>query len=96
MLQKRLSVPTLFFCFRTISGTTRSVAWVRREGWSTTGGLGDRRGGEPAAGDEDRSLAIAGSEEDVLVVMAGGPAGAFIHALLPFAGAQVSRRIEAD
>jgi hypothetical protein len=76
-------------------GTTRSVAWVRRQGWSTTGGLGDRRGGEPAPGDEERSLAIAGREEDVLVVVAGGPAGAFIHALLPFAGTHVSRLIEA-
>lgn len=74
-------------------GTTRSVAWVKEHGASLTGGLMSRRGGVPEAGDEDKSIAMAASEDDVLVAIAGGPAGAFIHALLPYGGGLASRRI---
>lgn len=74
-------------------GTTRSVAWAKRNGWTLTGGLMDRRGSEVLPGDEERQLAIAGSPDDVLVAIAGGPAGAFVHALFPYAGGVVSREI---
>ena len=67
-------------------GTTRSVAWAKRNGWSRTGGLMDRRGGEIDPEDEERTLAIAKSADDVLIAVAGGPAGAFVHALLPYGG----------
>ncbi|HVM65101.1 MAG TPA: hypothetical protein VMU14_09595 [Acidimicrobiales bacterium] len=75
-------------------GTTRSVAWAKRNGWTLTGGLMDRRGGAVAPADEDARVAIAGSPEDVLVAVAGGPAGAFVHALFPYAGGVVSREVQ--
>ncbi|MCE2391386.1 MAG: hypothetical protein J4G09_07870 [Proteobacteria bacterium] len=73
-------------------GTTRSAAWAKRNGWPTGGSPIDRRGGEVEPGDEERSLAIAAKPENILVVIAGGTAGAFVHALLPYGG-QVSKVI---
>jgi len=73
--------------------TTRSVAWAKRNGWTLTGGLMDRRGAEVLSGDEEREVAIAGSPDDILVAVAGGPAGAFVHGLFPYAGGVVSREI---
>jgi hypothetical protein len=67
-------------------GTSRSVAWVKSQGGSLTGGLFDRRGAQPDQGDENETVAIAGSEDEILIVIAGGPAGAFVHALLPYGG----------
>jgi hypothetical protein len=75
-------------------GTSRSVAWAKRNGWQSTGGPLDRRGGEIAPGDEERSIAIAGREEDILLAVAGGSAGAFAHAFLPYGGPPVSRLIQ--
>jgi hypothetical protein len=75
-------------------GTTRSVAWAKRNGWQFTGGPLDGRGGAVAPGDEERSIAIAGREEDVLIAVAGGSAGAFVHAFLPYGGPPVSRPIQ--
>jgi hypothetical protein len=74
-------------------GTSRSVAWAKRNGWQSSGMPLDRRGGEVAPGDEERRIAIAGREEDILIVIAGGSAGAFVHAFLPYGGAAVSRVI---
>ena len=68
------------------AGTTRSVTWVKEHGGSLTGGLMDRRGAAVQSGDDAIPVAIAGSVDDVLVVVAGGPAGAFVHALLPYGG----------
>ena len=68
------------------SGTTRSAAWVKQHGGSLTGGLMDRRGAEVLPGDDDIPVAIAASVDDVMVVVAGGPAGAFVHALFPYGG----------
>jgi hypothetical protein len=75
-------------------GTSRSVAWAKRNGWQSGGGPLDARGGAVAPGDEERSIAIAGSEEDVLIAVAGGSAGAFVHAFLPYGYAPVSRVIQ--
>ena len=67
-------------------GTTRTVAWVKRHGGSLTGGLMDRRGAPVLDGDEELTAAAAGSPDDILVVVAGGPAGAFVQALFPYGG----------
>ena len=68
------------------AGTSRSVAWVKAHGHSLTGGLMDRRGAPAQPGDDEQTVAIAGSPDDILVTVAGGPAGAFVHALLPYGG----------
>ena len=73
-------------------GTVRSAAWAKRNGWPTGGSPIDRRGGAVEPGDEETNLAIAARPENVLVVVAGGSAGAFVHALLPYGG-QVSKTI---
>jgi hypothetical protein len=51
------------------------------------------RGGEIRPDDETTNVAIAGSGRDVHVVIAGGPAGAFIYALLPYGGGFAIREI---
>jgi hypothetical protein len=68
------------------AGTTRSVAWVKEHGGSLTGGLMDRRGAAVVPGDDEIDVAIAATADDVLVAVAGGPAGAFVHALFPYGG----------
>jgi hypothetical protein len=45
------------------------------------------------AGDEERDAAIAGSADDILVVVAGGPAGAFVHGLFQYGGNVASQEI---
>jgi hypothetical protein len=75
-------------------GTSRSVASLKREGGFHQGALMERRGGELQEGDEETSVAIASSADQVYVAVAGGPAGAFCHALLPYGGL-ASRRIAA-
>jgi hypothetical protein len=67
-------------------GTTRTAAWVKQHGGSLTGGLMDRRGAAVVAGDEELPVAIAASPDDVMVVVAGGPAGAFVQAMFPYGG----------
>jgi hypothetical protein len=67
-------------------GTKRSVAWVKEHGGSLTGGLMDRRGAAVQPGDDDATAAIAGTPDDIAIVVAGGPAGAFVHALFPYGG----------
>jgi hypothetical protein len=67
-------------------GTSRSVAWVKQSGASTNGGMMDQRPQPVLPGDEEANVAIAGSAEDILVVVAGAPAGAFVHALFPYGG----------
>ena len=72
-------------------GATRSVAWAKRNGWMSTGGPIDERGGEVQSGDEDKMISVASSPDDILVVIAGGPAGSFVHAFLPYASGFKSR-----
>lgn len=66
--------------------TTRTVAWAKEHGHSLTGGLMDRRGAPVLPGDADEHVAIAGRPDDILVVIAGGPAGAFVQVMLPYGG----------
>lgn len=72
-------------------GTTRTVAWVKENGHSFTGGLMDRRFPPVEPGDEQAHVAVCGSPDDVMVVVAGGPAGAFVHALFPYGGGMAER-----
>jgi hypothetical protein len=51
------------------------------------------RGGAIRPEDETTDVAIAGSGRDVHVAVAGGPAGAFIYALLPYGGGFAIREI---
>lgn len=74
-------------------GTTRTVAWVKEHGGSLTGGLMDRRGAPVVPGDEQATAAITGRPDDLVLVVAGGPAGAFVHALAPYGG-MTTRRIQ--
>lgn len=74
-------------------GTRRSVAWVKEQGWTLTGGMLDRRGAPVLPGDEDQTAAIARSPDDILVAVAGGPAGAFVHALFQYGGRATTREI---
>ena len=67
-------------------GTSRSVEWVKRNGWALDGGLQSRRGEPVQAGDDGIAVSIAGSPDDIHIVIAGGPAGAFVHALFPYGG----------
>jgi hypothetical protein len=57
---------------------------VRRNGWTLSGGMLDRRNTEVLPGDDERFAAIAGSPDEVVVAIAGGPAGAFNHALFQY------------
>ncbi len=75
-------------------GSSRSVASLKREGGFHQGALMERRGAKIRDGDEETSVAIASSADQVYVAIAGGPAGAFCHALLPYGGL-ASRRIGA-
>ena len=49
--------------------------------------------GKPLHYKEITDVAIAGSGRDVHVAVAGGPAGAFIYALLPYGGGFAIREI---
>jgi hypothetical protein len=53
----------------------RSVAWVKENGWKIGGRF--ERGGPVEAGDANRTLNVAGSPEEIHVVVCGGPAGNF-------------------
>jgi hypothetical protein len=68
-------------------------AGVKRSGGSVSAGLMDAPGGPVSAEDETTEVAIATSGRDVHVVVAGGPAGAFIYALLPYGGGFAVREI---
>jgi len=74
---------------------SRSVAWAKREGWVWSAGPIDARGGAVEAGDDVEQISVAASADDILVAVAGGPAGAFIHAFLPYAGSYRSNPISA-
>ena len=72
------------------------MAWAKEHGHSLTGGLMDRRGAAIEPGDEEATVSVAGSPDDVLVVIAGGPAGAFVHALFPYGGMAVQPIVTPD
>jgi hypothetical protein len=72
---------------------SRSVAWAKQEGWVSSPGPIDARGGEALPGDEHMTVSVADSPDDILLIIAGGPAGSFIHAFLPYAGSYRSKVI---
>jgi hypothetical protein len=74
-------------------GTTRTAAWVKRGGGSVSAGIMDTPGGAVTAADETTTVAIAASGAKVHVVVAGGPAGGFIYALLPYGGGFAVREV---
>ena len=53
----------------------RTQAWVKENGWKIGGRF--ERGGKVEPGDEDILLGLAGSPEQIMVVVSGGPAGNF-------------------
>ena len=75
--------------------STRTVAWAKQQGWAPTSGPIDRRGGEVLPGDDEKTINVGGKEHHIYVVSAGGPAGAFIHLLLPYGGGPISKVIRA-
>ena len=74
-----------------VARTTRTVAWAKAQGESLTAGLMDRRGLPIEPGDDTQTVAIVGDPRDVLVVVAGGPAGGFVQTLLPYGGGMAER-----
>ena len=73
---------------------SRSVAWAKREGWVSSPGPIDARGGEALPADENETISVAASPDDILLVVTGGPAGSFIHGFLPYAGSYRSKVID--
>ena len=72
--------------------TTRSMAWVKQNGWAAGSRL-SARGGPVLPGDEKQMYAIARSADDIYVVVAGGPAGGFVDFLLPYSGHPLTKLI---
>ena len=72
----------------------RSTAWVKQNGWKIGGRF--ERGGDVEPGDEDHFLSVAGSGEDIEIVICGGPAGNFPAFVQTYAGnfEVVSRKIK--
>lgn len=73
--------------------TTRSSRWAKEHGWPSNSNPIAARGGIPVPGDDERLIGSARTPEDVSVVIAGGPAGAFVHAMLPYGGLMESKII---
>ncbi len=66
-------------------GTRCTVDELRAQGWPARG-----RG---ASDDGEQTMAITGSPDDIHVAIAGGPAGGFIHYMLPYGGSVISREV---
>ncbi|MDE2861575.1 MAG: hypothetical protein OYI31_00970 [Chloroflexota bacterium] len=66
-------------------GTRRTAESLAAQGWPVRGG------GSSDAG--ERMLAVTGSADDIYVVTAGGPAGGFIHYMLPYGGSVITCEI---
>ncbi len=75
-------------------GTRRTAAWVKRGGGSISAGIMDTPGGVVTPEDEATDVAIAANGKNVHVVVAGGPAGGFIYALLPYGGGFAVREVQ--
>lgn len=66
-------------------GTTRSKRWMKENGLQTWSPASSRLEAiEP--GDDEKFYAAAGAPSDVISVVAGGPAGGFVHIIHPFPG----------
>ena len=62
----------------------RSLEWVKQNGWKVGGRY--ERGGMVEPGDADIALNVAGSPEEIAIVIAGGPAGNFPLYVQTYAG----------
>jgi hypothetical protein len=64
----------------------RSVAWLKQNGWPTTRGIldGALNNPPPQRGDETEARSIARSPDDIYLLVAGGPAGAWAYFLPPY------------
>jgi hypothetical protein len=69
--------------------TTRPVAWIEERG----GRLGGWDGAPSLGPDERTGVAVTRSADDILLVIAGGPAGAFVVTMFPYVGGFASREI---
>jgi hypothetical protein len=72
-------------------GTTRSKKWMKDNGLQTWSPASSRTQ-PPEDGDDAKMYAAAGTPQDVLTVIAGGPAGGFLQIIHPFPGMGFSRR----
>lgn len=72
--------------------TSRSVSWLKKNGWLATNFIGER-GEAIEAGDDDKYVSITTKPEDIFPVIAGGPAGGWIHFLMPYLGGARSKVI---
>jgi hypothetical protein len=72
--------------------TTRSKAWVKQHGFQAGIPVAPR-GEQVQTGDEGVAYAIAGRPERICPVIAGGPAGAFIHIIYSYSGSAASQEI---
>ncbi|HZQ34752.1 MAG TPA: hypothetical protein VFD32_02385 [Dehalococcoidia bacterium] len=64
---------------------TRSTAWLKQNGWSTGGFLHGALSNAPLApGDELQQKSVVRGPDDIYLVVAGGPAGAWAYVLLPY------------
>jgi hypothetical protein len=73
-----------------IEGTTRSKKWMKEHGFQTWSPASPRLEAVEE-GDETKMYAAAVAPEEVLSVVAGGPAGGFLHIIHPFPGMGFSR-----
>jgi hypothetical protein len=71
----------------------RTLEWVKRNGWKNGGRF--ERGGKIEPGDADIALNVAGSPEEIAVVVTGGPAGNFPIYVQTYSGnvQMVSRKV---
>jgi hypothetical protein len=76
-------------------GTRRSKRWMKENELQTWSPASSRL--EPVEeGDDDKTYAAAGSPDDVVSVVAGGPAGGFLHVIHPFPGMGFSPRVRSE
>ena len=66
-------------------GTKRTAESLSAQGWPVRGGITPET--------SQQTMAVTGSADDIYVVTAGGPAGGFIHYMLPYGGSVMTREI---
>jgi hypothetical protein len=73
-------------------GTKRTPEWLNSQGWTVR--LRTNPGDGNSLSEKNQpAMAITGSADDIYVVTAGGPAGGFIHYMLPYGGPVMTREI---
>jgi hypothetical protein len=64
---------------------TRSTAWIKQNGWSTSGFLHGALSNAPLQpGDETQQRSVVRSPDDIYLAVAGGPAGGWAYFLVPY------------